>query len=51
MTHVKRQIVKAEITIFLLLYLGLATNLNTADGIPNCPKVIHKDTVVLKPVY
>ena len=40
MTHVKRQIVKAEITIFLLLYLGLATNLNTADGIPNCPKVI-----------
>lgn len=31
--QVKRQIVKPEMTIFLLLYLGFATSRKTVEGI------------------
>lgn len=51
MIQANKLIVIAEMIIFLLLYLGLAINLNTAEGIPNWPNVIHNETVGITKKY
>ena len=45
MLTVKILKMKALITTLKRLYFGWLTSLNTAEGMPNCPKVIHKDNV------
>lgn len=43
--------IDAVIMTFLFEYLGLEINLNTADGIDNCAKVIHKLRVGITNIY
>ena len=51
MIPANRLIVIAEMIIFLLLYLGLAIRRKTAEGMPSCPKVMHKETVGITRKY